>query len=355
MRQIAGTIAGLAFLLAAWPLFAEDAPDGETVCYSRGVHLFFDGRSAEASNEFAAASAAAPDNPVYYYFIGLCFSRQGDEESALAMFQLGAEAELTAKGQLVDVGEHLRRIQGDERLKIEEVRQETLKLWREKEARRQEALYGETLSRQKEYLSQSKITVVGLNSESQSAETVSADNLPLVPPIMPLSRTEISSRESEELAASQKDELFYLKDEVGKVALSSSAQRRRQLREKQLLYKDPENRPAADGSKFVDIYAADQVAADGEAFFDPNEPKEEAPAEEKPVGGLTPLTPFLEKIQAFGGAEEPDMEGPDVMEATAEMFGAETPANPFADKPLEAAPADGMNLFEADRKFTPKK
>lgn len=367
MKQLIHTIAAVTFFsiavlfgsLNAQDTVSEPAQETDSACYSRGIHLFFNDQYPEAMAEFAAARDKAPENPVYCYFLGLCQLRMADETSAVETFRHAAEAEFTAKGQLVDIGEHLRRIQGPERMMIEQIRQQALSDWREKEIRRQEALYGETLSRQKELLSRNRFAAVGDEaSEDGSADlpvskTAAADDLPQVPPILPLSRPELSGNESEELAETRTNELIYLNEEVGKVSLSSAAQRRRQQRERRLLFKNPEERPAADGSKFVDIYADDQVTSDGEAFFDPNEPVETT--ETAAVAGETGLlSTILGKVQPLGDASAPDMEGPDIQAATTELFGEENPANPFADKPAEPAPADTMNLFEADRKFVPQ-
>lgn len=368
MKQLIQTIAAVAVLsvvVLSGALHAQEtAQDTESACYSRGIHLFFDERFPEAFAEFAAAVEKAPDNPAYRYFLGLCRLRMADEAAAVETFRRGAEAEFTPKGELVDIGEHLRRIQGPERMMIEQIRKQALRDWREKEMRRQEMLYGETLSRQKELLSRNRFAAVGDGSsgdessgdeldDSEAPNTEFVDDLPLVRPIMPLSRPELSGQESEELAETKTDELIYLNEEVGKVSLSSAAQRRRQQRERRLLFKNPNERPAADGSPFVDIYADDQVASDGEAFFDPNEPVEtvETAAVQGEIGLLSTI---LDKIQPFSEAATPDMEGPDIQAATTELFGEETPANPFADKPAEPAPADNMNLFEADRQFVPQ-
>jgi len=377
MKQQIGakrTVLGVFLLLLTGllPLRAEDNPvSGDSVPYAEGIRLFFDGSYADAASKFAAAESAAPNNPVYTYFLGLCAYRQGNFPKANEAFQSAAEKEWTAKGRLVDVGSHLRRIQGEERLVIEEARQKAQEQWREKEAARQKSLYGETISRQKAYLSSMRVSAAGLPEakENSSAANRTADNqngLPSVPPIAPLARAEQPGRESAELIADQNnDVIVLLKDEYEdasgekklKTSLSTATQRRNQLREKRMLYKDPESRPAADGSEFVDIYDEKSLDTGNEAFFDPNEPVEpeepkESAAGQSAAGSLIlTLGNLTQKLGSIGSSAAA---GPNVKEKTAALFGADEVKNPFAGQTAEPVSYGPLDPFKADRAYQPK-
>lgn len=356
MSKLIGSFLSLVLLFGGAVLSADETASDAGAFYSRGTNLFFSDDYAGAAEQFDGAMALAPDNPVYLYFRGLCDLRRGDSDSASGWFTMAAEKEQTPSGRLIDVGANLRRVQGADRMMIEEIRRQARKAWEDEETRRQTALYGETLDRQKEILSRQQKTDYSVPSK-KSVETISDDSLPIVPPIEPLSgRQEIDASMSIDLAEYGNGEIIYLKDELGKVSLSTSAQKRREARARRLAYANPMDRPAADGSKFVDIYSNDEVAADGQAFDDGGEsitPAEAArqraeaaqKASEAGPGGIFGMT------QPFLGAGE-GTSNVDVAEKTNELFGEEKTANPFADKP--AAPSSGeFKLFEEDKQFVP--
>ena len=359
MSKFIGSFLSLVFLFGAGLGLAGETTEEAGTFYSRGTHLFFDGNYDQAVEQFDGAIERAPDNPVYYYFRGLCDWRRGDSDQASGWFLHAAEKENTPAGRLIDVGAQLRRIQGAERQKIEEFRQQAKKEWQEQETARQIALYGETLDRQKEILSRQKtpVTVSGTAGE-KSVDTEQVEGLPLVPPIQPLSdRQESSAAISPDLAEYGTGEIIYLKEEQGKTSLSTAAQRRREARARRLAYANPMDRPAADGSKFIDIFSSDEVYADGAAFDDGGESalpgereRQQAEAAEQAVeqgiGGL--LGGMGGMMGALTGTPQ---SGEDAADQTTELFGEEKPANPFADK--SAPPAtDEFKLFEEDKKFS---
>lgn len=346
-------LTGFFIFFAAWTLFAgiASAQDQASAVesYSRGIHLFFDGQYVEAARQFDAALAADDTNPVYYYFRGLCGLRQENTEDARKYFQAGGQAECTPKGAAVDIGGHLRRIQGQERLLIEEVRRQARRIYQENETKRQIALYGETLERQKERLEATVHSVVSSDEPVESAAAPNASDLPSVPPILPFSRGEETADISTELAETELDEVIYLKDEMGKISLSTSTQRRRRAREERLKNVDPAARPAADGTPFVDIFAKNEIFADGTPFVDPNEPVESEGAAGVGSSGPVPLFGTLNQWLQTDGESVPE----EVSVKTKELFGDEAQANPFADKAPAAAPSGGMDPFAEDKKFTP--
>ena len=127
------------FLTAASLSAQEETPE---TLYARGVSLFFNDRYDEAEACFRKGIELSPDNPANYYFLGVAQLRLGRAEEAGESFAKGAEAELTPRGRLVDVPGHLLRIQGDERLLIEQIRRRAALEYQEKTRRFNEALFG---------------------------------------------------------------------------------------------------------------------------------------------------------------------------------------------------------------------
>ena len=117
---IVAALVALGAFSAAGSLSAQgESPEA---LYARGVYLFFNGRYDEAEDSFRRGTSDSPDNPVNFYFLGVIQLRLGQTEAAEESFTKGAQAELTPHGRLVDVPGHLLRIQGNERLLIEQIR-----------------------------------------------------------------------------------------------------------------------------------------------------------------------------------------------------------------------------------------
>lgn len=349
----------VALLLTAFGIPANSAEPAvleASTAYNSGYHLFFNGQFPEAQQMFEQARGLDENQPLYCYYLGLSLLRQGREAEGTDFLRMAAQLEQTPEGRLIDVGTGLERIQGAERLSIEKIRKEARLQWQEKEKARQKALYGETLDRQKERISQGKANLPEKAPKSRETEVTASSlgGIPNVPSIAPLSRPEIDGSLSPDLAEWGKTDIVILKDEVGKSSLSTSAQKRRKKRENRVIYANPMDRPAADGSKFVDIYSSGEVSSDGEEFFDPNEPEEEPePVEsaESPMGGIGGLTQLA---NAFSASEE-NPKAVDLNDTTENLFGEEKPANPFADKQTAGENEGGFDLFENDKKFTPTK
>lgn len=90
--------------------------------YGRGVHAFFGRQFAEAHELFTEAIDSGSRDPRNYYFRGLANSRLGRPDEAKTDFQKGAEMELVATDQFYNVSQSLTRIQGGDRLQLEQVR-----------------------------------------------------------------------------------------------------------------------------------------------------------------------------------------------------------------------------------------
>lgn len=91
--------------------------------YGSGIHKFFSGCNAEAIQLFDAAIATNPNDPRPYYFRGLAKMNYGDQYAAQADFQMGAQMEAMGKRRSSTVSRSLERIQGSNRLCIEQARQ----------------------------------------------------------------------------------------------------------------------------------------------------------------------------------------------------------------------------------------
>ncbi len=254
-------------LLTVSVLRAAESAEEASALYSEGIHHFFNGQYGEAEKEFTKASNLQTSHPAYYFFIGLCRYRAGNLSGAEEAYRLGAVAELTKSGRSVDVGSHLRRIQGEERVFLERIRKEIQDSWNEREALRREALYGKAADRNK-----AQLTTV-FSEVPQAA--VSARNLPLVNSIRPTDSEEMDATESEALKDHfASDGTFtILADEVGRRGLTTREQKRREAIREKSFYGDPSMRPAADGSRFIDIYGEKEVYADGQPFYDPEHPE----------------------------------------------------------------------------------
>lgn len=90
--------------------------------YGRGVHAFFGRQYTEAHELFTEAIDSGSRDPRNYYFRGLTNSRLGRPDEAKSDYQKGAEMELVATDQFYNVSQSLTRIQGGDRLQLEQMR-----------------------------------------------------------------------------------------------------------------------------------------------------------------------------------------------------------------------------------------
>lgn len=89
--------------------------------YGRGVHAYFEHRYEEAHGLLTKAITSGLKDPRAYYFRGLTNLRLGRPDEAQAEFTTGAELEAIA-AEPVNIGKALERVQGADRLKIEQHR-----------------------------------------------------------------------------------------------------------------------------------------------------------------------------------------------------------------------------------------
>jgi len=145
-------------LLAGAPFVADsfaDTEESESI-YGNGVHAFFDRDYEEAVNILSKVEELKTEDPRPYYFLGLAYLRQKKTEQADKYFKKAAQLEFGGRA-LRDyaVSESLRRIQGEERLRLEKIRAEERINARLREQRLQEARYGQKNATAREELLQS--------------------------------------------------------------------------------------------------------------------------------------------------------------------------------------------------------
>jgi hypothetical protein len=115
------TLVALALVAVAAPSSnAQNAVLSEF--YGRGVHAFYSGDYATATDFLTKAIDGGIKDPRAYYFRGLTSTASGDEYSAESDYRAGAEIE--AAGSFASVGSSLTRIQGSCRMQIETIRQQ---------------------------------------------------------------------------------------------------------------------------------------------------------------------------------------------------------------------------------------
>ena len=133
-------------LLFANLTFSFDSPfitDESDNILGKGVHAFFDRNYEEAVKIMSKAEELDVEDPRPYYFLGLAFLRQKENEKAEQYLRKAAQLEFNGHA-LRDyaVSEALRRIQGTERMRIEMIRSEERTNARIREQRVREARYG---------------------------------------------------------------------------------------------------------------------------------------------------------------------------------------------------------------------
>jgi hypothetical protein len=107
-------------LLAATVSFGQNW-NAASLLYSRGVHSYFVGRDDEAEDYLSRSIASNPNDPRPYYFRAMSRLRQGRVPEAQQDMQAGAVVEARAPSRYA-VGSALERVQGEDRLMLEEFR-----------------------------------------------------------------------------------------------------------------------------------------------------------------------------------------------------------------------------------------
>lgn len=110
----------LLLVISAVQAPAEAADDDEM--YSHGVHSYFSGNLHRADTYLARAAELNPADPRPYYFRGLVLRRLGRSGEADEAMQAGAATEARGDASIYSIGEALQRVQGGDRLRLEQFR-----------------------------------------------------------------------------------------------------------------------------------------------------------------------------------------------------------------------------------------
>jgi hypothetical protein len=130
--------------------------DESDLIYGRGVHAFFDRDYERAITILLQAKEMGSVDPRPFYFLGLAHLRQDKTELADQFFKQAAELEFSRRAARdYGVAEALRRIQGEERLRIESIRTEERANAQIREQQFLEARYGRESAADREILRQS--------------------------------------------------------------------------------------------------------------------------------------------------------------------------------------------------------
>ncbi|MBQ7814463.1 MAG: tetratricopeptide repeat protein [Thermoguttaceae bacterium] len=382
-RKLSRASLGLALSAALGAASLAFAQEPNASSYVRGASRFAAGDFAQATADFDAAIAARSGDPRVYYFRGLCAARQNDLATAAEFYATGARLEIeTPQGRLVAVDAALKTIQGAERAPIEAARAKARADWKAKEADRQNALYGESLNRQRARLATPPKTTAAAQPASDKALAF--------PSIRPFFRGEIPAHQAPDPYDPNSDEFNYFREDLGKTSLSTRELKRLQDLAERNVYEDPMDRPAADGSPFVNIYDPSEVFVEDAPYASADDPDVLYEADEKnalnamAVGcrlGVAALAKFngVNDANGYGSGSSPygsssygssgypsDYPGgpgssdaapkavePSKSDDTAKIFkGDEKPANPFGGK-LELDKNNDFDLFPTGRGFKP--
>jgi len=108
----------------AMPVPPEDGEPSQH--YGHGMHTFWAGNYVLAAQDFTNAITLAPNNPLYWYMRAITRRRMGDDKAAKHDVLLGAAAERRMCSRSLESGaeisRQLRRVQGADRLWLEEYR-----------------------------------------------------------------------------------------------------------------------------------------------------------------------------------------------------------------------------------------
>ena len=129
--------------------------DESDAIYGKGVHAFFDRNYEEAVKILSDADKLDTADPRPYYFLGLAYLRQKKTERADHYIEKAAKLEYSGRAPRdYAVSESLRRIQGEERQRIEKIRSEERINAQIREQRLLEIRYGKESATGREHLRQ---------------------------------------------------------------------------------------------------------------------------------------------------------------------------------------------------------
>src|SRR4051812_19687427 len=119
MAKFVTSLVAVAMLALSGMARGQDAMLEEL--YGRGVHAYFSGNQTEAFNSLDAAIRSGCRDPRAFYYRGLVLNHFGRPVEAADDFRKGAELEMLG-GEPYPVGRSLERIQGTDRMLLEDHR-----------------------------------------------------------------------------------------------------------------------------------------------------------------------------------------------------------------------------------------
>lgn len=150
-RRLVGLAGGLLLLSTSWAT-AQDSILGQM--YGAGVHAFYSNDFYRAYEQFSAAVDGGSQDPRCYYYRGLCLIRLGRAEEAQKDFETGAKLETADVNRFYNVPAALQRIQGNDRLTVEQYRTQARMKAFERQRELRAARYGEQRQAEQRVLEQ---------------------------------------------------------------------------------------------------------------------------------------------------------------------------------------------------------
>jgi len=302
-------LAGGVLLLSSSLATAQDAILGQM--YGAGVHAYYSNDYYQAYEQFSSAIKAGSQDPRCYYYRGLSLIRLGRGEEAQTDFQAGAKLETADVNRFFNVPAALQRIQGGDRLIVEQYRTQARMVALQRDHQRRAARYGE------------------LRQEEQRVLQKQAEAAPATPPAM-------TAQPTAQVGAFQSGPIDEPKPETPTAPMPKA------------------DEPAATATAEPAAPAADDpFAAKPKASKAADKPAADDPFGDKPAAKADEKKEEPKNDDPFGAAEKPAAEKKDKPVADDPFGGmpAEKPAaeekkaepkndNPFGNMPEEKPAAD---------------
>jgi len=182
-------ISAIASLLGCWLSTASISLahdwNAAGMYYGRGVHAYFSGRDDEAERYMTQAIESNPNDPRPYYFRAMSRLRQGRQSDARQDMEAGAAIEAQAP-QRWGVGVALQRVQGRDRLVLEDYRRRARLDEAGRQDQRNRARYEQNKSREPEVLRHAVgIPLDELVQPGNPQELINSHVVPTQPTLLP--------------------------------------------------------------------------------------------------------------------------------------------------------------------------
>lgn len=326
-------LVGVVVLLLCAQARAEDAIVVKML--GSGLHAYFAHDPARAITYLTSAIEGGTQDPRAYYFRGLSYLQMGAEEQAKGDFLVGAQLESSNTNAFFNVPRSLERVQGGERMVLEQYRAEArITALQLAEARNRER-YEKTRQEQGKALNQQVAPAIPVAPEANDP-TAAFQSGPVREPAAPAAEAPAA----EAAAAAE------MPAADAKPAETTEAPAAAEKPAEDAKPAEAKDMPAAPTAPAADMPAA---PAD-DPFAAPAKPAEDKPAAEKPAEEKAPAAdmpaapaddPFATPAKPAGkpAADKPAAPADDPFAAPAKP--AEKPAEekPATDKPAEDKPA----------------